>query len=80
MCAASRSYSSPLSVTSTAPSRSSSCSNVRGPTIGAVTPSVASSHASATCETVAPLASAIARASSTALKLRSIARRAGASS
>ena len=41
---------------------------------------VPSSHASATCETVAPLASAIARASSTARKLRSIARRAGASS
>ena len=40
---------------SEAPSRSSICSNVRGPTIGATTPGTPSSHASATCEIVAPL-------------------------
>ena len=61
MWAPSRAYSSGVSDTSTAPSRSSSCSNVRGPTIGAVTPAVPSSQASATCGIVAPRSPAIAR-------------------
>ena len=70
-----------LSVTSTVPSRSSSCSSVRGPTIGDVTPAGRRAATPARpATTVAPLDSAIARASSTARKLRSIARRAGASS
>ena len=45
---------SSLSCSCAAGSRSSSCSGVRGPMIGAVTPGCASSHAIATCGTVAP--------------------------
>jgi hypothetical protein len=60
--------------------RPRSCSSVRAPTIGATTAGCARSQASATWGTVAPWASAIACASSTARKLRSTARRAADSS
>ena len=49
-------------------SSSSSCSSVRAPSTGAVTPSVPSSQASATCGIVAPCAAAISAAASTTRK------------
>jgi hypothetical protein len=52
--------------------RSSNCAAVRGPRVGAVTPSVPKSHAMATCGIVVPCALAISAAACTTLKLRSM--------